>query len=97
MDTHPVIDYIKIDAQGADLDIVKSAGNYLTEHVVYITLEAEDVHYANTVNSAYDIQQYMLSIGFVPHRSSQVSDPTYFNPRFAEYIRQHTVLIYQKS
>ena len=46
-DTHPVIDYIKIDAQGSDLNIVKSAGNYLKEHVVYITLEAENAQYAN--------------------------------------------------
>ena len=47
-DTHPVIDYIKIDAQGADLDIVKSAGKYLQDRVVYITLEAENSQYKET-------------------------------------------------
>ena len=46
-DTHPIIEYIKIDAQGADLDIVKSAGHYLKDRVIYITIEAEDLHYKN--------------------------------------------------
>lgn len=96
-DTHPVIDYIKIDAQGSDLDIAKSAGHYLAERVIYITLEAEDRYYENTLNSYEAIEQYMQSIGFVPHSSPHTSDPTYFNPRFAEYIKTHNVRIYQKG
>lgn len=96
-DTHPVIDYIKIDAQGSDLDIAKSAGHYLAERVIYITLEAENNQYENTINSYEAIEQYMQSIGFVPYRSPHTSDPTYFNPRFAEYIKTHNVQIYQKG
>lgn len=96
-DTHPVIDYIKIDAQGADLDIVKSAGNYLKERVIYVTLEAENSLYANTTNSQEDIDTYMISIGFIPHASPHTSDPTYFNPRYADYIKNHTVHIYQQG
>lgn len=96
-DTHPVIDYIKIDAQGADLDIVKSAGDYMKERVIYVTLEAEDLHYKNTVNSLQDIDSYMKSIGFIPYISVNTSDPTYFNPRFAEYIEKHDIQIYQKG
>ena len=94
-DTHPVIDYIKIDAQGADLDIVKSAGRYLAERVVYITLEAENGQYANTVNSERDIDEYMRGIGFVKYKSHTVVDPTYFNPRYAQYIRKNKIVIYQ--
>ena len=96
-DTHPVIEYIKIDAQGADLDIVKSAGNYLRERVIYITLEAENSEYKNTVNSTNDIQIYMDSIGFVEHKTLLTSDPTYFNPRFTEYIKQNVVTVYQQG
>lgn len=96
-DTHPIIDYIKIDAQGADLDIAKSAGSYLQERVIYITLEAETYHYENTVNSDQDIDNYMKSIGFLRHISPNVGDPTYFNPRFSEYIKTHNVQIYQKG
>lgn len=96
-DTHPVIDYIKIDAQGSDLNIVKSAGGYLKERVIYVTLEAENTSYENTTNSHWDIYTYMLSIGFVRHACPNTSDPTYFNPRFSDYIKNHHVQIYQKG
>lgn len=95
-DSHPVIDYIKIDAQGADLDIAKSAGKYLQDHVVYITLEAEDAQYHGTNNSEAAISDYMASIGFVRHYSPYTLDPTYFNPRFADYVQQCEVQIYQR-
>jgi len=96
-DSHPVIDYIKIDAQGADLDIAKSAGNYLKERVIYITLEAENYHYLGTTNAESDIERYMRSIGFVRHRSRCTSDPTYFNARYAKYIKNNPIKIFQKG
>ena len=96
-DSHPVIDYIKIDAQGSDLDIVKSAGHYLAERVIYITLEPENTEYEGTVNSHHDIDCYMQSIGFIPHRSPNTDDPTYFNPRYTEYVKSHDIKIYQKD
>lgn len=96
-DTHPVIEYIKIDAQGSDLDIAKSAGGYLAERVVYITLEAENAQYENTANSFADINNYMQSIGFVRYSSPQTSDPTYFNPRFSDYVKNHEISIYQRG
>ena len=94
-DTHPVIDYIKIDAQGADLDIAKSAGHYLAERVIYITLEPENAQYENTINSRQDIDNYMHSIGFISFDSTYVDDPTYFNPRYSDYVRNNEVKIYQ--
>jgi FkbM family methyltransferase len=96
-DSHPVIDYIKIDTQGSDLDIAKSAGHYLAERVIYITLEAENGQYEGTVNSQNDIDVYMRSIGFIPHRSPYTSDPTYFNSRYSDYVKHHNVQIYQKG
>jgi len=97
-DSHPVIDYIKIDAQGADLDIVKSAGHYLAERVVYITIEAiEDAQYESTSNSCQNIEHYMKSIGFIRYNSPHTSDPTYFNPRYTNYIKNNKVQIYQKG
>lgn len=96
-DSHPVIDYIKIDAQGADLDIVKSAGHYLVERVIYITIEADGHFYQHAVDSPQDIDNYMKSIGFIKHVSSNTVDPTYFNPRFADYIKNNRVQIYQKG
>lgn len=96
-DSHPVIDYIKIDAQGADLDIVKSAGHYLAERVIYLTIEAENINYVNTLNSELEIDRYMKSIGFVRFKSEYTGDPTYFNPRFTHYVQQNKVQIYQNG
>lgn len=94
-DTHPVIDYIKIDAQGSDLNIAKSAEHYLAEHVIYITLEAEDAQYEGTVNAETDIDAYMRSIGFIRYYSTCTKDPTYLNSRYQEYVKEHEVKIYQ--
>ncbi len=96
-DTHPVVDYIKIDAQGSDLDIVKGGGRYLEERVIYITIEAEDYHYENTTNSEGEIDDYMKKIGFERFYSHETSDPTYFNPRFLDYVQKHEVKIFQKG
>jgi hypothetical protein len=96
-DSHPIIDYIKIDTQGSDLDIVKSGGSYLKERVVYITIEAENDQYQNTNNSESDIDQYMKRIGFVRDFSKNTVDPTYFNPKFLDYIQKYNIQIYQKG
>ena len=40
-DRFEYIEYIKIDAQGSDYDILVSAGDYLKERVVFITAEPE--------------------------------------------------------
>lgn len=63
------VDYLKIDAEGSDLDILRSAANYLPERVVYITAESRDVGWM------------LQTHGFVPVAQRTV-DPTYFNPRF---------------
>lgn len=96
-DTHPVIDYIKIDAQGSDLDIVKSAGNYLKERVIYVTIEPENDQYENVSNSENDIDCYMKKIGFIRFFSDNTSDLTYLNPKFLDYAQENKVKIYQKG
>lgn len=94
-DIHPVIEYIKIDAQGSDLDIVKSAGGYLKDHVVYITIESENNQYKNTNNSEIEIDRYMHSIGFTRHQTRDTADPTYINAQFLDYARNHNIKIFQ--
>lgn len=96
-DEHPLIEYIKIDAQGSDLNIVKSAGQYLSDRVVYITIEAENWRYKNTTNSESDIDVYMASMGFIRHYSGSVEDPTYLNVRFLDYARRNDVKIFQNG
>ena len=89
-DQCPLIEYIKIDAQGSDLDIVKSAGRYMADHVVVVTLEAETDQYIGTDNSIEAIEQYMRSINFLRvwrHRAPcDAHDPTYVNSRFIHLL-----------
>lgn len=96
-DTHPIIEYIKIDAQGSDLDIIKSGAPYIAEHVIFVTLEAEDNYYNGTHNSTAAIDAYMCSIGFMPYISPDTIDPTYINNRYVTYAKQHAIHIYQRS
>jgi len=96
-DTHPVIDYIKIDAQGSDLNIVKSAGSYLSERVVFVTIEAENSQYKNTNNSVMEIDRYMQSIGFLRDHSKDTSDPTFINSLFLDYAKENAIKIYQRG
>jgi FkbM family methyltransferase len=81
-DEHPLIDYIKIDAQGADLDIIKSAEDYISNHIIVITIEAENEQYKNTNNSLDVIYNYMLNIGFEFISSKMTVDPTFINKKF---------------
>tara|TARA_B100000035_G_C21034704_1_gene570255 strand:+ start:3081 stop:3797 length:717 start_codon:yes stop_codon:yes gene_type:complete len=76
------VSYIKIDAQGADLDIVKSGEEILKEKVVYITLEPETTYSSGMNNSKNAIKKYMMSIGFNEVRLNNVCDPTYLNSKY---------------
>jgi Methyltransferase FkbM domain len=96
-DKHPLIEYIKIDAQGSDLNIVKSAGHYLSDRVIYITIEAENWRYRNTTNSEADIDMYMESVGFVRYHSGNVEDPTYLNVRYIDYAQENEIKIFQNG
>jgi len=78
----PYIDYIKIDAQGADLDIIKSGGEYIKKYVVYVTLEPENNEYLNTENSFSLIKNYMESINFISINHNNTKDPTFINSKF---------------
>jgi len=96
-DTHPVIDYIKIDAQGSDLNIVKSAKEYLKEHVIFVTIECENSQYKDTTNSEQEVNSYMFSQGFIKYQTADANDPTYLNSRFLDYVKANEVKIFQKG
>ena len=79
----PYIEWIKIDAQGADLNIIKSAKNYLKERVVYVTLEPENTQYENiNQNTIENISDYILSNNFIYINHPNTIDPTYLNKKF---------------
>lgn len=79
----PYIEYIKIDAQGCDYNILLSAGDYLKEKVVFITAEPEYFAYENCENNnEYEITKYLVSQGFVRVTHPNVRDPTFLNMKY---------------
>lgn len=89
-ETYPIIDYIKTDAQGADLTIIKGGGSYIANHVAVVTMEDEENQYQGTSNSKNEMTHYMNSIGFDlvenhPH-GCYAKDPTFINRKFADLI-----------
>src|SRR3990167_924266 len=82
-DKIPYIEFIKIDSQGADLDILKSAGIYLNQKVVYVTAEPGGDGYENAnYCSKNEITRFMLSQGFVPIKHPNTVDPTFINKKY---------------
>jgi FkbM family methyltransferase len=93
-DRFSYIEFIKIDAQGADLDIIKGAGHYLKDYVVYVTAEDENVHYLDTKNSVQEIDDYMINhLGFQRINHPNTRDPTYVNPKWLHVAND--IFIYQ--
>jgi len=82
-DRFEYIDYIKIDAQGADLAILKSAGKYLSDRVVYVTAEAESAQYENCEeNTVENMVSFLKEMGFVRVKHINTHDPTFLNKKF---------------
>jgi len=93
-DRFEYIEYLKIDAQGSDLNILKSAGSYLKDRVVYVTAEGDGHQYIGAHEcSAQNIIDYMISQDFIQIRHPKTSDPTFVNKKYIEisksiYIEQ---------
>jgi FkbM family methyltransferase len=94
-DRFDYIDYIKIDAQGADFDIIKSAGDYLKERIVFITAEPESIQYSGCHhNTAENMTEYLKTQGFERINHPNTSDPTFLNAKYKHlynkiYISQY--------
>lgn len=76
------IEWVKIDAQGSDLNILKSAKNYLQEKVVYVTAEPDGYQYENCSEcNTENITTYMESQNFIKI-DNKVQDPTFLNKKY---------------
>jgi hypothetical protein len=58
------IDYLKLDCQGMDLEILRGAGDEL-KRIALITAEPEDDQYFSSSNSLRDLVSFMKSKGFI--------------------------------
>ena len=94
-DKFDYIDYIKVDAQGSDLNILKGAGNYLRERVVFVTAEPDGCQYFGASEcNASNITNYMLSQNFIRINHPRTVDPTFVNKKFLDIAK--TIYIEQR-
>jgi cellulose biosynthesis protein BcsQ len=78
------IDYVKIDAQGADFNIIKSMGDYV-DRVVYITAEPETNQYENITNNTLEnMSIYLSGRDFTHIQHPNTKDPTFLNKRYLD-------------
>jgi FkbM family methyltransferase len=92
----PYIEYLKIDAQGADLDILRGAGDYLKK-IVFITAESAvgNLYMDVKDNDVQKVDEFMREKGFLRVYHSNTSDPTYLNYRFRDIAS--SIFIYQQG
>jgi FkbM family methyltransferase len=101
------IEYVKIDAQGMDFEIIRGAKKILRK-ICFLTVEL-DFNYVGTKNNAFKVNLFMAMRGFlkVGRISSslisklynckiEVDDPTYMNLRLLHKINK-SFYIYQKG
>ncbi len=82
-DRFDYIDYIKIDAQGSDLNILKGAEHYLQERVVFVTAEGDGHQYIGADKCTNNnIILYMQNQGFIHIKHPNTNDPTFINKKF---------------
>ena len=94
LDNIKFIDYIKIDVQGMDINVIKGAGKYLSEKVVYLTAEPEIDQYCGTENNSSElITKYIEEIGFERVYHPGTKDPTFLNKKFKHL--QYDIYIWQ--
>jgi hypothetical protein len=83
LDKFEYIEYIKVDVQGNDLNIIKSGGKYIQDKVVFVTMEPEVGQYIGADNnSVSNMISYMNNIGFDHIHHPNTSDPTFVNRKF---------------
>lgn len=101
------IEYLKIDAQGMDYEVIRGAKKYLGK-ICFVTSEV-DLSYINTTNSIFKLNLLMMLRGFIKvgrissyllsrifRFTINVDDPTYLNLRLIHKIHKN-FFIYQKG
>ena len=111
-DRVPVIDHLKIDAQGADFEIIKGASRFLDKFFA-ITLEVDTTEYKETTNSQNDVERFMMKNGFIKAGRGvfahlnylvkgyridvETDDPTYINLNQIHLSKKRRFLLYQRG
>jgi hypothetical protein len=75
---------VKIDAQGNDLRILHSAGDYLTERIVFVTAELDTYGQYKYSHNEKELKKFMKKKGFrfVKRKLRGPDNATFINKRF---------------
>jgi hypothetical protein len=86
------VELVKIDTQGKDLDIIKSAGNLL-EKIVYLNCEINTFNYYKNNPKPNEFDSLLIENNFIPILDNsfvdgEVVDRTYLNKKF-EHLKNN--------
>jgi FkbM family methyltransferase len=81
-----IVDFLKIDIQGADIQALRGANTRLTDRVVFVTAEPEVEQYQNSHdNTPQNMGLLMDSLGFDRVWHSNTKDPTFLNRKYKNH------------
>ena len=81
-DRFPYIEYLKVDAQGSDYNILLGAKEYIKK-IAVITAEPEYHGYSGCDNNTFqNMNHYLNSVGFENTNEYLTMDPTFINKDF---------------
>jgi len=80
------VDFLKLDCQGVDLDILKSTGDWI-QKIAIITAEAEDDQYLGSLNGLRDLVGHLTANGFI-----HVNPRSIFRVRIGKLLSQFRVI-----
>jgi FkbM family methyltransferase len=89
------VDFVKIDAQGSDLAIIRGGRESLAEKTVVVTVECGDTDYIGSDASLDNVTAEMTQLGFKRSYDFNTKDPTYLNLRYRSIA--HDVIAYQNN
>lgn len=108
----PQIDHLKIDAQGADFEIIKGASHYLNR-IFAVTIELDSEQYLNQRTTLNGISKYLEEYGFKLIKPGflrnvwfllkgykidiETEDPTFINWNLIELSKTRRFFIYQRG
>jgi FkbM family methyltransferase len=92
----PFIEYLKIDAQGADFEIIQGAGGYL-QNIAVVTLEAEENEYPEAANQLTVTKEFMTQNNFLFVENLDCTDPTFVNRLYYDMVLSGSIRPFQKG
>jgi FkbM family methyltransferase len=93
--TAPYVDFVKIDAQGSDLAIIRGGRESLAEKTVVVTIECGNTDYVGSDASIENVTTEMENLGFERTFEFDTKDPTFLNLRFRALARD--VIAFQNN